>query len=186
MAKTKEPKMLYYKLGIKASSFFDPSSRLQVQPSRPGSITEKQRRGSKLITTAQASGHIIQIQQEEYDKLMANNKPVKGKKTTKAPVIINVPQIKTEDELDEMSPTDLKVHAVKFAKTEKQIGDIMKMKSADKLVELILSLQTAAVSGSSSEDDEDTTDEDAVNEDEDTTDDDEDADDADDDEEDKD
>ena len=63
-------KIKYFKLGVKALSFYDAKSGLQLSPTKPGSITETQYSGSEKAKNAAAQGHIIEIKADEYEALM--------------------------------------------------------------------------------------------------------------------
>ena len=119
---------------------------------------------------------------------MANATPTKGRKSkTIERVIVNLPVIKSSDELEDMSVSELKMHAFKLAKTEKQVGEIQKMRKAEDLIKLIESLQEAVEDelNNPSKSDEDDTEDTTEDDEEDTTDEDEDDDDASDDDEDE-
>ena len=60
----------YFKLGIKALSFYDLKSGLQLTPGKPGFITEAQYNGSEKTKNASAQGHIIEIKEDEYNELL--------------------------------------------------------------------------------------------------------------------
>jgi len=63
-------KLKYFKLGVKALSFYDVKSGLQLSPTKPGFITEAQYIGSEKAKNAAAQGHIIEIKPDEYEELM--------------------------------------------------------------------------------------------------------------------
>ena len=62
MAKTK-----YYKLGEKASSFYDPSTKLSISVTKPAILTLKP---NEKIRKAAASGHIREISEKEYSDIL--------------------------------------------------------------------------------------------------------------------
>lgn len=57
----------YYKLGVKARSFYDPNTGLNVKPKTPGMLTKP---ASKKVKNASAQGFIIEIKEDEYNELM--------------------------------------------------------------------------------------------------------------------
>lgn len=71
MAKEKDPSTAprYFKLGVKASIFFDPSSRLKVTRNTPGVLT---RLPNALVVEAMSKGAIIEIKESEYKEMMSN------------------------------------------------------------------------------------------------------------------
>lgn len=174
MSKDKKTvKLAYYKLGKKASSFFDSVARMKVSPTKPGSVPRKER--TEKIRKAASSGFLIEIDEDEFNEMNAAIPVLKKGKVAKGvdkPVVVketvHTPEVLSLDELEGMKVTDLKLHAVKFATSEKEITGIMKMKTDD-LIDFITGAQGNSSESSESvtkdEDDED------ENEDEDTTDD---------------
>lgn len=69
-------KRKYYKLGVKASVFSDHTSRLKVTKNVPGSTTIS---GKKLTNEAVSNGHIIEIDKDEFDKMMSKVTPEEKK-----------------------------------------------------------------------------------------------------------
>lgn len=183
--KNKDIKYSYYKLGKKASSFFDATSRLKLLPTVPGKIPTKLK--SKMVREKSAMGHIIEINEKEYNEMMEAIPVIDAKlKTVKTPTplvvekIVNTPEKFDEAELEDMKVGPLRVIAVKYATDEKQVASLMKMKH-EELVEFILGEQGMT----SSEDKKEIEEEDEEDEDNDTTDEETDEEDTDDDDEDE-
>jgi hypothetical protein len=57
----------YYKLGEKSSVFYDPKSKLKVTNGIPGVTLEI----TKQIKKASASGHIIRIEEPEFERMLS-------------------------------------------------------------------------------------------------------------------
>lgn len=96
-------KTFYYKLNTKASVFYDPTSKLKLTNKIPGTCTER----SKKVRAAAAGGHIIEIGEAEYTRMMEALPPATKeaiKKETPAPKAVKKEEPKKkveEDEADE-------------------------------------------------------------------------------------
>ena len=69
-------KRKYYKLGPKSSVFSDYSCKLKVTKNVPGSTVKH---NSKTTKEAIGNGHIIEIDKEEFDKMMSRITPEERK-----------------------------------------------------------------------------------------------------------
>lgn len=173
MGKNQTVKPLYFKLGKKASSFFDPVTRLKLTPGIPAEVKVKDARNSAIIKRGLNSGHIIEIRESEYKEMVGELKE-KGVKMPKTKVItekivVHTPEKKSDDELDEMNADELRVHAVKFAGSSKEIQKVLKMKT-DELITFIQEKQGEDIQSNSKESEESDED-DEDDEEKDTTDD---------------
>ena len=115
----------YYKLGVKALSFFDPKTGLSLSPNTPGMVTAKT---SKRINDAKQGGHIVPISEKEYNDMMAalpkdaavnTSESPKVKQVIKEvikeiPVEVYTPAILTDADFKSMSIEDLKSYAVRL------------------------------------------------------------------------
>jgi len=115
MSKNLKVSFKHFKLGTKASIFYDPISGLKVTMGKGGKVESKKFLKSKKIKTAMANGHIIAIDENEFNKM--NNSynqdaaELKEEKKAAAEVIEkpeNLPENmeteeeeETEDEIDE-------------------------------------------------------------------------------------
>jgi hypothetical protein len=69
--KVKDPvKTQFFRIGAKASIFFDPITGLKVTKTKPGKLTKKE---NLRISEAYGSGHIVRIEEKEYDAMMAQH-----------------------------------------------------------------------------------------------------------------
>ncbi len=66
MAKRKEGR--FFKLGAKAHVFWDAASKLKVTRNVPGALRGKM---NKHISEKMSNGHIIEIDRDEYDEMLA-------------------------------------------------------------------------------------------------------------------
>lgn len=60
----------FYKLGKKASIFVDPSTQLKVTKNKPGRLEDPP---NPSIVEASSKGHIIEIDEDQYDDMMAQH-----------------------------------------------------------------------------------------------------------------
>lgn len=60
----------YFKLGANASAFYCPASGLKLVTGHPG---KTQKKLSKKVMTAVGNGHIVKIEEAEYEELKAKN-----------------------------------------------------------------------------------------------------------------
>lgn len=161
MAKIK--RTYYFRLGAKASSFFDPISRMKVLKDLDGKANKK----TAKIISALSAGHLVEISEEEYTRAnKAGEEKASKVETAKAPEY-------TKQSLNKMKADELKLIASKMATSATELNEIMDMNKAD-LVDFILN--PGQSSDNAGEEDEDEEDEDTSEDDDADEDDEEDAD----------
>jgi hypothetical protein len=64
-------KLRYFKLGAKASMFYDTSSRLKITLATPGTAPAHKLNKNARVISALAQGHIVEIDEAAYDNIMA-------------------------------------------------------------------------------------------------------------------
>lgn len=153
-------KLKFYKLGEKAGSFFDPESRMKVIPGTPGCTANV----TKKIKTASGGGHLIAIDEEEFDELVGDKEkaakikeamtPAKApkkkgeevknpkKKSSKGKEEEEEEEVEEEEEEDEvdldgMSKSELDDHANSLDWDEETLEKYNKLKSKEKKIAFI-------------------------------------------------
>lgn len=103
----------YFKIGTTASMFFDPMSKLKVVEKMPGKApAAKCTQKNKKLVSALGHGHIIEIEKDEYDEMVANY----GSKTpTKETTKVTKVEEETDEEVDfsTMTKSELDEYAEK-------------------------------------------------------------------------
>ncbi len=99
-------KMRYFKLGPKASAFYDSKSKLKINHLVPGRVLDKL---SKSVDVARTTGHITEIEKSEYDKMInalpsATKKAVMDLQNEHAPL----PKVK-EEAPEEVADEELEI-----------------------------------------------------------------------------
>lgn len=108
--------MKYYKLGVKASSFYDSKSTLSISNKAVVAI-EDDRISSKKIQRALESGHIIEVKESEFKGYETSVEKAKEAKEKGKPVGFKAPDEISdeeeeggEDELSNMKKEELIKH----------------------------------------------------------------------------
>lgn len=142
MSKPKESGMKYYKLGNNPSIFFDAISGLKVSGNTPAAISAEAALKSKRLTVGIAGKHIIEIEKDEFDKLMAkaekaNAVVMPDRRSAKAKVSEvednSEEDEDDEDEYDAMTKDELDTEAEEQGMEGSELAAFKKMNKAEKV-----------------------------------------------------
>lgn len=100
MAKTK-----FYKLGSKATTFYDPITKVQISNKNAVAFSGKP---SSRLTTAISRQHIVEISQTEYESLMGE---LVEEKTDKSEAVETAKKVVEDDDDDDDDDDDEKAKA---------------------------------------------------------------------------
>lgn len=107
---TLKPK--YYKLGKKASSFWDPASKTKILRGQVIKV-EGDKTRSKRLAAAVSTQHILLAEEEEYDKYLAKMQALKEGKVPESEEESEDDDITSEDSPELISFKRLKVQEMK-------------------------------------------------------------------------